>query len=76
MLRHLPQGVGSVLGWGVVPLAGAAINFYLLLNLGGAAKLIGVAWLVLGVIWLTFLNRGFRKPPPQLSIDGEIEATS
>ena len=69
-LRHRPgSGAGAVLGWLVVPLAGAAIDFYLLLNLDGTAKLIGVAWLVLGVAWLAWLTRGFRQAPPQLSLD-------
>ena len=69
-LRHRPgRGAGAIVGWVVVPLAGAAIDFYLLLNLDGRAKLIGVAWLALGVVWLAWLTRGFRKPPPRLSID-------
>ena len=68
-LRHRPQGGGGVLGWVVVPLAGAAVDLYLLLNLDGTAKLIGVAWLVLGVVWLAWLTRGFRQAPPQLSLD-------
>ena len=69
-LRHRPQGGAvGVIAWVALPLAGAAIDFYLLLNLDGRAKLIGVAWLVLGVVWLAWLTRGFRQPPPQLSID-------
>lgn len=75
-LRHRPQdGFRGILGWVAIPFAGAAIDFYLLLNLDGRAKLIGVAWLALGVVWLAWLTRGFRKPPPQLSIDKEV-ATS
>ena len=69
-LRHRPQdGVRGILGWVAIPIAGAAVDFYLLLNLDGRAKLIGVAWLALGVVWLAWLTRGFRQSPPQLSID-------
>ncbi len=69
-LRHRPQGGAvGILAWVALPLAGAAIDFYLLLNLDGRAKLIGLAWLVLGVVWLAWLTRGFRQAPPQLSID-------
>ena len=76
-LRHRPQsGVGAVLLWIVIPLAGAIIDFYLLMNLDGRAKLIGVAWLVIGAVWLAWLTRGFREAPPQMSIDEEIEAAS
>jgi amino acid transporter len=68
-LRHRPRSGGGVIGWALVPLAGAAIDLYLLLNLDGTAKLIGLTWLVLGVLWLAYLTRGFRQPPPQLSLD-------
>ena len=69
-LRHRPQGgVRGIVAWIAIPIAGAAIDFYLLLNLDGRAKLIGVAWLVLGVVWLAWLTRGFRQAPPQLTID-------
>jgi amino acid transporter len=74
-LRHRPRGgFGGILGWVLVPIAGAAIDFYLLLNLDGTAKLIGVAWLALGVVWLALLTRGFRQAPPQLSIDEEASS--
>lgn len=69
-VRNRPgSGAGAILGWIVAPLAGAIIDFYLLLNLDGRAKVIGVIWLVLGVGWLAWLTRGFREAPPQLSID-------
>ena len=71
-LRHRPQGVGAVLGWIVVPLIGAIIDLYLLLALDINAKIIGVIWLVIGVALLVWLTRGFRKAPPQLSIDEEL----
>jgi putrescine importer len=71
-LRHRPQGVGAVLGWIVVPLIGAIIDLYLLLSLDINAKIIGVIWLVLGVALLVWLTRGFRKAPPQLSMDEEL----
>ncbi len=76
-LRHRPQsGIGGILLWIAIPLAGAIIDFYLLMNLDGRAKLIGVAWLVVGAVWLAWLTRGFREAPPQMSIDEEVEATS
>ena len=74
-LRHRPRGGGGIFGWVVAPLVGAAITLYLLLNLDGTAKLIGIAWLVLGVVWLAWLTRGFRQPPPQLSLDEGATAT-
>ena len=69
--RRSERGVGAIFGWVIVPLAGAAVDFYLLLNLDGRAKLVGLAWLVIGVIWLAWLTRGFRKDPPRISIGEE-----
>ncbi len=67
--RRSERGAGAIFAWVVVPLAGAVVDFYLLLNLDGLAKLIGLVWLVLGVIWLAWLTRGFRKDPPQMRIE-------
>jgi hypothetical protein len=36
------------------------------LNLSTLAKLLGLGWLVLGLVYLTVLTRGFRRPPPEL----------
>ncbi len=55
-----------VFGWLVVPLAGAAIDIYLLTQLGTTAILIGVSWFVLGLIVLAILTRGFRRQPPEM----------
>jgi putrescine importer len=71
-LRHRPQGVLAVLGWIALPLIGAIIDLYLLLALDINAKIIGTVWLVIGVALLAWLTRGFRKAPPQLSIDEEL----
>ncbi|HEY1967421.1 MAG TPA: APC family permease [Pseudonocardia sp.] len=58
-----PLGVFSHV---VIPLIGALIDFALLLNLQGRAKLIGLCWLTLGLIYLLVLTRGFRRPPPEI----------
>ncbi|MGF1473361.1 MAG: APC family permease [Rubrobacteraceae bacterium] len=69
-LRYRPQrGVRAVLMWIAVPFVGAAIDFYLLLNLASDAHIIGVTWLTIGLILLAWLTRGFRKPPPQMDIE-------
>jgi amino acid transporter len=50
----------------VFPAIGAVIDVYLLLHLDGKAKLLGVIWLTCGVLYLTYLTRGFRRPPPEM----------
>ena len=48
----------------VFPAIGAVVDVYLLLHLDGKAKLLGATWLACGVLYLTYLTRGFRRPPP------------
>ncbi|OHV08642.1 APC family permease [Kushneria phosphatilytica] len=73
--RHRPQqGAVGLLSWVILPLAGAVIDFYLLLSLESNATLVGSIWLLIGLVWLAVLTRGFRQPPPRLSLD-EAEQT-
>ena len=53
----------------LLPALGAVIDVYLLLQLSNLAKILGVTWLVIGVVYLAVLTRGFRRPPPELSLD-------
>jgi putrescine importer len=73
-VRNRPHGGGrALLWWIVLPLAGAAVNLYLLTRLDIRAIVFGVAWLVIGVLLLLYLTRGFRQAPPQLGIDEGTE---
>ncbi|GAA1679266.1 APC family permease [Fodinicola feengrottensis] len=51
----------------VIPLIGAAVDVWLLTNLDSNALLIGLCWLVIGVVILVYLTRGFRRPPPEVT---------
>jgi putrescine importer len=48
------------------PLAGALVCGYVWMSLTGKAKLVGFGWLLLGVLFLAVLTRGFRVPPKKL----------
>jgi putrescine importer len=50
------------------PLIGAVIDVVLLFALDDTAKIMGGIWLALGVVYLAVLTRGFRQPPPELSV--------
>lgn len=66
--RGTNQRMG-VFGYVVLPAAGAAVDLYLMTQLSRTAVLLGVAWLVLGVVYLVVLTRGLRQPPPEFAID-------
>lgn len=53
----------------VLPILGAAVDFYLLTQLSPIAITIGCCcWLGLGVLSLFFLTKGFRKEPPEMRL--------
>jgi amino acid transporter len=56
----------NALAWVVAPAIGAAIDLWLLAHLDGKALILGSSWLVLGILYLTWLTRGFRVAPPEL----------
>ncbi|HEY0888642.1 MAG TPA: APC family permease [Nocardioides sp.] len=70
-LRHRHERQLNVVIFVLLPLVGAAITLYLLSQLHSTALLIGSAWLCLGVGYLVWLTRAFRRPTPELSLDAD-----
>jgi amino acid transporter len=66
--RHADRSMG-VVGYVVLPLVGAAVDVYLMTQLSRTAVLLGVSWLVLGVVYLLVLTRGLRVAPPEFQLD-------
>jgi amino acid transporter len=60
-----------VLGFVLLPAVGAAITVYLITQLGSTAVELGLGWLVVGIIYLAVLTRGFRAPAPEMHDDTE-----
>jgi putrescine importer len=56
----------------VFPLAGALVCTYVWMSLTEKAKLVGFAWLGLGVAYLALLTRGFQTRPKQLELPSEL----
>jgi putrescine importer len=55
------------LSYVVVPVIGASICAYLLSELDSNAITLGVSWLVLGVVVLALITRGFKASPPEMT---------
>jgi putrescine importer len=51
----------------VVPVIGALVCAYLLSRLDSNAITLGVSWLVLGVVVLALITRGFKASPPEMT---------
>jgi hypothetical protein len=42
------------------------VVIWLLTHLDSKALTLGVVWVSLGFVWLLYLTRGLRKPPPDM----------
>jgi amino acid transporter len=56
----------EILKYAVVPFLGFAFTIYLWTKLSELTFQIGLAWLALGLLYLVYLTRGFRKAPPAM----------
>ncbi|WP_431219145.1 APC family permease [Leifsonia xyli] len=63
----------SVVRYAVLPIIGAAVDLYLLTQLGPVALWLGIGWLVIGVVYLAVLTRGFRRTPPEMHVEDRAE---
>jgi amino acid transporter len=50
----------------IVPAAAAVCDLLLLFNLDKDAKVLGIVWLGIGIVYLAYLTRFFRKAPPEM----------
>jgi putrescine importer len=50
-----------------VPVVGAVVCAYLLSRLDGHAITLGLSWLVLGIVMLAVITRGFKVAPPEMA---------
>ncbi|MEU9352535.1 APC family permease [Streptomyces griseoloalbus] len=64
----------SLLGFMILPLAGAAVDVYLITRLGSTATTLGLVWLAIGVVYLTVITKGFRRPAPELGLHAQDPA--
>jgi hypothetical protein len=53
----------------IAPILGAMVCGYIWLSLSTPAKLIGFAWLAVGVVYLAALTRGFQTPPVKMELE-------
>ena len=64
-------GAKNVLRNIVLPVVGAAVDVWLLTNLDVVAIRLGLIWLAIGICYLVYLTRGFRRPPPEMDFAEE-----
>jgi amino acid transporter len=55
----------------VLPVIGTCVTVYMLTRLHERSIVLGLIWLAVGIAWLTWLTRGFRRPAPELNLAHE-----
>ncbi|MCK0745961.1 APC family permease [Chromohalobacter nigrandesensis] len=53
----------------ICPLIGLGAILWLMMSLDHLAIMLGSAWLLCGLAWLTWLTRGFSRPTPELNLE-------
>ncbi|MFI8302147.1 APC family permease [Streptomyces sp. NPDC085927] len=61
----------SLFGFVLLPLAGAAVDIYLITQLGATATKLGLGWMAIGVVYLAVITKGLRRPAPELRVDDQ-----
>ncbi|MFC7392253.1 APC family permease [Scopulibacillus cellulosilyticus] len=59
----------SLISTFILPLLGLIFNIYLWFNLETTAKIVGIIWAGVGLIYLLYLTKFFRVRPPEFSYD-------
>ncbi|MGW1210288.1 APC family permease [Streptomyces sp. NPDC002499] len=59
----------AVWSYVLIPAVGAVVDLWLLVHLDSKARTLGLIWLALGVCYLAYLTKGFRKAPPEMTFD-------
>ncbi len=72
--RHRRSQPAGVVGYVLIPGLGACVTVYMLTQLNPVALTIGGCWLALGVAYLLWLTRGFKRPTPEMDFDGGPDA--
>lgn len=60
------RGLREVVLFLIFPLIGMLADLWLMISLDRLAIILGVSWLVIGLVYLAWLTGGFRKQPPEM----------
>jgi amino acid transporter len=63
----------ALLRYLLMPLIGFALTIWLWTSLSSTALTVGLSWMVIGVVWLGVLTRGFRRRPPEVEFSEAAE---
>lgn len=53
----------------LLPVIGASLTFTMWLKLDIRSLILGASWVFLGMLYLAYITKGFKQPPPELEFD-------
>lgn len=65
-VRKRGRAPRSLIRHAILPAIGFALTIWLWTSLTWETIALGVAWIIVGIIWLAVITRGFRRPVPEL----------
>ncbi|MGG7510169.1 APC family permease [Plantibacter sp. YIM 135249] len=68
------RGARAIILYGVIPLIGFALTVWLWTSLTSTTLIAGAIWVVVGVVILAALTKGFRRTPPVMDFSEEDPA--
>lgn len=71
-IREKNRSIKGIISYLIVPLIGASLTAFMWLKLDIHSLLLGTGWVVLGIIYLLYLTKGFSQPPPVLIFEETI----
>lgn len=69
IIRKKERSSGAVIKYGIMPGIGFVVSIILWINIETNAKLLGAAWLLIGVIYLAVKTKGFKVLPPEMHME-------
>ncbi|MDD3169728.1 MAG: APC family permease, partial [Eubacteriales bacterium] len=61
------RGFKGAIKYLIMPLLGFSVCFWLFINLGGTALMVGTCWILVGLIYLAVKTKGFKSLPPEMA---------
>jgi putrescine importer len=75
-VRYFLRGERKKPGYFIIPVLGFAVCLYLWLSLGSLAKIVGLCWLLAGVLYGAWKTSWFRKPLQFANIENDDNASA
>ena len=69
LIRKNVEGKKSIFIHGCLPLIGFALTVWLWTSLSLITLVVGLSWIAVGIIYLVWLTRGFKRPVPAMTTE-------